>query len=330
MFYSIETWPQNATLEQHAAAYQQAIPSGLATLDQHLESGLHSIDDVLTTKASLLNARGDPAAAYQVLEELEGKIRGTPQEEESLYTVIFLKGLTALRMGENDNCVLCRGESSCIFPIAPTAIHTNPAGSRLAIKHFSEYLRQFPDDLEVKWLLNLAHMTLGEFPARLEPRHRLRLDAFCKSEFDIGQFRDVSHSVGLQRLSQSGGAIMDDFDNDGLLDVVVTSWAPDEAMGFYRNKGDGTFEERTTAAGLDKQMGGLYCVQTDYNNDGHLDIFIPRGSWLPANLSQRPSLLRNNGNCTFTSVLCAGSAYRITSLPVISQITAVLFSSEKG
>ena len=75
---------------------------------------------------------------------------------------------------------------------------------------------------------------------------------------------------------------MEDFDNDGLLDLVVTSWAPNEPMAFYRNKGDGTFEDRTKAAGLDKQMGGLYCVQTDYNNDGHMDIFIPRGSWLPA------------------------------------------------
>src|ERR1700733_9466894 len=33
-----------------------------------------------------------------------------------------------------------------------------------------------------------------------------------------------------------------------------------------------------------------------------MDIFIPRGSWLPPQLSQRPSLLRNNGNGTFTDV----------------------------
>ncbi len=39
-------------------------------------------------------------------------------------------------------------------------------------------------------------------------------------------------------------------------------------MALYRNKGDGTFEDRTKAAGLAKQFGGLYCVQTDYNNDG--------------------------------------------------------------
>ena len=52
-------------------------------------------------------------------------------------------------------------------------------------------------------------------------------------------------------------------------------------MAFYRNKGDGTFEDRTEAAGVTDQLGGLVCVQTDYNNDGRLDIFIPRGAWLP-------------------------------------------------
>ena len=45
-----------------------------------------------------------------------------------------------------------------------------PTGSRLAIKHFTEYLEQFPDDLEVRWLLNLAHMTLGEYPDKVDPR----------------------------------------------------------------------------------------------------------------------------------------------------------------
>jgi hypothetical protein len=301
VFKYIPAWQPDASLEEQAAAYQQAVPRGLAALDEQLEEG-QSAADVLVQKAGLLHAKGDPAAAYQVLEGLESRIKGTPLETEWLYTVIFYKGVSALRMGENDNCVRCLGESACIFPIAPAAVHTNPKGSRLAIKHFGDYLRQFPDDLEVKWLLNLAHMTLGQYPDGVDPRHRLLFDAFCKSEPDIGRFRDVSLAVGLHRVNQSGGAVMEDFDNDGLLDLVVTGWAPFEPMAFYRNKGDGTFEDRSEAAGLGRQLGGLYCVQTDYNNDGYMDIFIPRGSWLPAHLTQRPSLLRNNGNGTFTDV----------------------------
>jgi hypothetical protein len=302
VFDHIRPWGPQASFEEYAAAYREAVPRGLAAIDADLEHGSHPMVTALLRKASLFHAKGDPAGAYRVLEDLEARIRGTKQEEKWLYTVIFYKGVTALRMGENDNCVLCRGESACIFPIAPAAVHLKPEGSRLAIEHFTTYLAQFPDDLEVKWLLNLAHMTLGEYPDKVDPQHLLRFDAFCKSEFDIGRFRDISQDVGLTRLNQSGGGVMDDFDNDGWLDLVVTSWAPDEPMAFYRNKRDGTFEDRTKEAGLDKQLGGLYCVQADYNNDGHLDLFIPRGSWLPPPLSQRPSLLRNNGNGTFTDV----------------------------
>ncbi|HEX4614225.1 MAG TPA: CRTAC1 family protein [Urbifossiella sp.] len=300
VFAGIEPWRPDASLEQYAAAYANAIPRGHSSLDIYLSRGFHP--GMLIQRANLFHAKGDPAAAYQALDDLQTRITGTGLEKEWLYTVIFYKGVTSLRAGENDNCVMCRGQSACIFPIAPSAVHTNPAGSRKAIGHFTEYLRAFPDDLEVKWLLNLAHATLGEHPSRVDPRHLLSFDAHARSEFDVGRFEDVSHRVGLERLNQSGGAIMDDFDNDGLFDVVVTCWAPAEPLAFYRNDGKGAFEDRTGAAGLGKQVGGLYCVQTDYNNDGHLDVFVPRGSWMPAHLSQRPSLLRNNGNGTFTDV----------------------------
>src|SRR5207249_3781717 len=126
-----------------------------------------------------------------------------------LFTIIYFQGVTALRLGENENCIQCRGESSCILPIVPAAIHLNPQGSRLASKHFTEYLEQFPDDLGVRWLLNLAHMTLGEYPDKVDPRHVLRLDRWLNSEFNIGRFRDIGSQVGVNRLNEAGGAIMD-------------------------------------------------------------------------------------------------------------------------
>src|SRR5262249_638650 len=52
--------------------------------------------------------------------------------------------------------------------------------------------------------------------------------------------------------------------------------------------------------GLLGQLGGLNCVQADYNNDGHLDLFVSRGAWVQYPV--RPSLLRNNGDGTFTDV----------------------------
>ena len=71
-------------------------------------------------------------------------------------------GVASLRRGETDNCIACCTDASCIFPLAPAAIHNQKTGSRDAIRHFTAYLAKRPDDLGVKWLLNIAHMTLGD------------------------------------------------------------------------------------------------------------------------------------------------------------------------
>jgi hypothetical protein len=55
----------------------------------------------------------------------------------------------------------------------------------------------------------------------------------------FGRFRDIGHPVGVNRLNQAGGGIMDDFDNDGLLDIVTTTFDP-TADDLYRNNGKGT------------------------------------------------------------------------------------------
>ncbi len=158
--------------------------------------------------------------------------------------MIFLQGVAGLRRGETENCVLCRGEGSCIFPIGPQAVHQQPAGSRLAVRHFTEYLRRHPDDLGVRWLLNVAYMTLGAYPTGVPPEHLIPLERF-RNEPDhaIGAFRDIAHLAGVNRLNMAGGAIMEDFDNDGLLDLVVSTMDTAMPLAFYCNKGDGTFEE---------------------------------------------------------------------------------------
>jgi hypothetical protein len=302
---NVEPWPDNASLAEISKSWKQVGYRQVERCDLELV-GQHSFDEtsvnLLLKKAMALHYEGDPARAYKVLEQTRTHLEENNQLAASyLYTVIYYQGVSALRRGETDNCVHCIGESACILPIAPAAVHTNREGSSLAVKHFTEYLDQFPDDFEVRWLLNVAHMTLGEYPQGVDPRFLISLDHYCQSAFDIGKFHDIGHQVGLGgRLNQAGGAIMEDFDNDGLLDIVVTTMDPTKPMAFYHNKGDGTFEERTEAAGLSKQLGGLNCVQTDYNNDGFKDIFICRGAWL--HQPERPSLLRNNGDGTFTDV----------------------------
>jgi hypothetical protein len=303
---SIKPWPAEASLREISKTWERPGHQLLAPIDKDLASAQAAGDAgkriaLSLAKVMLYNSEGNAKESYNVLEQAREQLgREGPLAETWLYTVIYLKGVVGLRLGENENCIDCRGESSCILPIAPAAVHVNPRGSRLAIQHFTEYLARFPDDFEVRWLLNLAYMTLGEYPGKVPEASLIAIDSFRNSEFDIGKFRDVGALAGVNHLNQSGGAIMEDFDNDGLLDLAVTAIDPTEPMILYRNTGKGRFEDRSASAGVTDQLGGLVCYQTDYDNDGHMDIFIARGAWVPFPI--RPSLLRNIGDGTFADV----------------------------
>lgn len=75
--------------------------------------------------------------------------------------------------------------------------------------------------------------------------------------------------------SMSGGAAAGDYDNDGNVDLFVTRL--DATPFLYRNKGDGTFEDKTAASGVD--LGGKLLKSNsagwgDVNNDGCLDLYV--------------------------------------------------------
>jgi hypothetical protein len=291
------------SLEDLGQAYHHAGYRGAAQLEEKLRGGGLSPPEVmnaLVQSGCFYLYEGDFHRAAETFEKARALAERDPENfNRILSTLMFLQGMAALRMGETENCVECACESSCVFPIRPSAVHQKREGSTRAVGFFTEYLRRHPDDIGVRWLLNIAYMTLGDYPGHVPPQYLIPLKPF-ESSMDIGRFRDIAPALGVNRLNEAGGAVMDDFDNDGLLDIVVSSMDPEMSLAYYRNKGDGTFEDRTKAAGLDRQYGGLYCVQTDYNNDGNLDLFVARGGW--QGLPQRPSLLRNNGDGTFTDV----------------------------
>lgn len=297
-------WPVDGTSREISESWRDAGTRIVERIDRELadRAGIPLAERfmLLHVKAAMLNYQGKPRDAYGELERLRAEIEASSLAESLLYSVIYFQGVTALRMGETENCVMCRGESSCILPISPAARHLNPEGSRLAIRHFTEYLTRFPDDLEVRWLLNLAHMTLGEYPDLVDPRYRISLSRFSENEFDIGRFRDIGPLVGIDVLNQGGGGIMDDFDRDGFLDLASSAFDPTAGMKLFRNLGNGAFRDDSVAAGLEEQFGGIYCVQADYDNDGFLDIFVVRGAWLSQPM--RPTLLRNQADGTFSDV----------------------------
>jgi len=107
-------------------------------------------------------------------------------------------------------------------------------------------------------------MTLGKYPAGVPQKYLMPPSAFA-SQGQIGRFTDVAAAAGLKVFSMAGGAIVDDFSGNGSLDVITSSMDVCEPLHVFRNKGDGTFAERSTEAGVSDQLGGLNIVHADYN-----------------------------------------------------------------
>ncbi|HZL96046.1 MAG TPA: FG-GAP-like repeat-containing protein, partial [Vicinamibacterales bacterium] len=189
----------------------------------------------------------------------------------------------------------------CLLPLRPGQSYAKAEHSERAIEYFLNFLKQQPDNLEVRWLLNLAYMTIGRYPDRVPPAYLISPATFVSTE-DVGRFRDVAPQAGLDVVATAGGVIVDDLAGTGRYDVVTSNFDSCGPLHYFRNNGDGTFTERTSAARLDGQLGGLNLVQTDYNNDGCKDILVLRGGW---ELPQRNSLLRNDCDGTFTDVTAA-------------------------
>jgi hypothetical protein len=254
-----------------------------------------------------LAANVDFRAAVQ-----SGVVAQTPGRDPQIHyrnSTRFYLGIAYLRLGETQNCCQQNNSESCILPLQGDGIHVRKDGSQEAIKYFQELLDEFPDDAGIvetlefqrapRWLLNIAYMTLGGYPHNV-PKQHLIPPKFFESDVDFPRFRNIGPELGLDTFNLCGGAIVDDFDNDGYLDIVTCTWDTQGQMKFFRNNQDGTFTDQTKKAGLTGFYGGLNMVHADYDNDGDLDLFVLRGAWLGAAGQHPNSLLRNNGDGTFT------------------------------
>ncbi len=185
-----------------------------------------------------------------------------------------------------------------IIPRSMEAVGGEPGDIENAVTHLLRALRDDPANLELRWLLNLSYMVGGGYPGRVPKEFLIPPSAFASGE-DLGRFPDVAPAAGLNVYGTAGGAIVDDFENNGLLDVVTSQIDDCAPLHFFHNNGDGTFTDRAKQAGLSGETGGLNIIQADYNNDGCIDILVLRGGW---EFPRRRSLLRNNCDGTFTDV----------------------------
>ena len=99
-----------------------------------------------------------------------------------------------------------------------------------------------------------------------------------------------------------GGVAFVDYDGDGWPDIFLVNGSRLEGFGnqppltnkLYRNKHDGTFEDVTKRAGLDHSGWGQGICAGDFDNDGHIDLFV---TYWGQNV-----LYRSNGDGTFRDV----------------------------
>jgi hypothetical protein len=131
-----------------------------------------------------------------------------------------------------------------------------------------------------------------------------------------GTFTDVAVTAGAafneDGREQAGmGSTIGDYNGDGRLDIFKTNFS-DDTSTLYRNNGDGTFDDVTTAAGL-----GLYTkylgwgtMFLDFDNDGWPDLLLVNGHVYPevdknnlgSNYEEPRILYHNLGKGTFADI----------------------------
>jgi hypothetical protein len=132
-----------------------------------------------------------------------------------------------------------------------------------------------------------------------------------------GHFTDQAAAWGVDRVHKGSGVAVGDYDNDGWLDLMVTSLGPSDSYEYdwsvlYRNNGNGTFSDVTATAGVGAGNNSFLADAMspafgDYDLDGDLDLAV--AGWYGGS-----SLYRNNGDGTFTDVTLTALNIDITGV----------------
>jgi hypothetical protein len=273
------------------------------TIQRLLERGVIEREKRASALADLARERleqGRVAESIALLEEAleSADADGDARLQKRLHLDL---GTAFLRLAEDQNCVERPGAACCVLPLAEEGLHRRRDPALAASAHFRWLLERRPQDLRARWVLNVLAVLLGEYPASVSEDQRIPLHALGEPS-GTPLFRDVAASAGVDASNLAGGVVAEDFDGDGWIDLLTSTCDPLGPLLYYRSAGDGTFEDRSAAAGTASQLGGLNLIAADYDNDGDKDALVLRGGWLLEHGSIRNSLLRNERGATFVDV----------------------------
>jgi hypothetical protein len=140
----------------------------------------------------------------------------------------------------------------------------------------------------------IGNLTCGPRGLQGEPDHLFHNNG-------DGTFTDVSEKAGVADKSKYYGmtAIFADVDDDGKPDLLVAN--DSTPSYFYRNKGNGTFEDESYLSGFalnkdGREVAAMGIATGDYLNNGRLDLFVTDFS------DDAKVLYQNDGDSAFTNV----------------------------
>ncbi|MEM6455169.1 MAG: VCBS repeat-containing protein [Acidobacteriota bacterium] len=248
--------------------------------------------EVQGARGRILTVLGKLPEALAAFED--ARTHGADLPEDERLQLVRDQALTHLLRAEDENCVAAHGAGACVLPLTDAALHQRDDHTRRAAALYDTYLGARPYNLQVRWLFNLTQRLARNWPDGVPEAMRAAADVLVPSaDADAGRWPDRASALGVAAFDLAGGAVMDDFDGDGLLDLISSTWDPCDHLKAFRNDGRGGFEDVTARWGLDVQYGGLNLIHGDVDGDGRLDLLILRGAWQGRHGELRNSLLRN-------------------------------------
>ncbi len=274
-----------------------------------VQTGPERINSMFGYGQELINI-GELEKAITIFENMREQLSSLGEEKdlEVLKATLKVLSIAYFRKTEVENCLQNHTDESCIIPISKKAVHSYNEGSIKCVAVLEELLKLDPSDKEAQYLLNIAHMTLGSYPRSVSKDFRIP-KKFFEAGDDFPRFEEVAMHLGVAGSSLAGGTCVEDFNNDGYLDIIASSWGFTDQIKYYENDQNGGYIDRSLSSGMQGVSGGLNLRHADYNNDGYVDFLILRGAWFFGEGKIPNSLMRNNGDGTFTDVSIESGLY---------------------
>lgn len=104
-----------------------------------------------------------------------------------------------------DNGLFTAPGDRCLVSTKDTAPLTKSEAFDSGVRRLQAALDKRPDDIELKWFLNAAFLSVGGYPGRVPAKYAIPTTAFESPE-DVGKFVDVAAPAGINSFSSAGGS----------------------------------------------------------------------------------------------------------------------------